>query len=141
MWFDPEPGRPNSLGAGKRCLTNYCPVIGEHGGRRFATGASGGRRILPAVLQLLSFLVDFGDDPETAMHRPRIDASEGALVIGDTALEPAVHAALGERFEYVQRHRLAMPMKFACPSLVLLDGGVVAGVTETGSTWADAVCA
>lgn len=141
MWFDPEPGRPNSLGAGKRCLTNYCPVIAEHGARRFAIGASGGRRILPAVLQLLSFLVDFGDDPGTAMHRPRIDASEGALVIGDTALDPAVHAALGGRFEYVRQHRLTMPMKFACPSLVLRDGGVVTGATETGSTWADAVCA
>src|SRR5262249_4805590 len=27
MWFDPVPGRPNSLGPGKRCLGNLCPVI------------------------------------------------------------------------------------------------------------------
>src|SRR5581483_3268367 len=60
MWFDPEPGKPNSLAAGKRCLTNYCPIVGESRDRRFALGASGGRRILPAVTQLLSFLVDFG---------------------------------------------------------------------------------
>src|SRR4029077_9444913 len=41
MWFDPEPGKPNSLGPGKRCLGNFCPVIGEGGdGRRFALGAS-----------------------------------------------------------------------------------------------------
>lgn len=139
MWFDPEPGRPNSLGAGKRCLTNYCPIVGEHGGRRFAIGASGGRRILPAVTQLLSFLVDFGDDPATAMHRPRIDASEGALVIGDTALDPTVHAALEERFEYVRQHRLTMPMKFACPSLVVHEGGISSGITEIGVMWADAV--
>jgi len=138
MWFDPERGRPNSLGAGKRCLTNYCPIIGEHGARRFAIGASGGRRILPAVTQLLSFLVDYGDDPNTAMHRPRIDASEGPLVIGDTALDPAVHEALGARFEYVRQHRLTMPMKFACPSIVQRDGDVSIGATEIGVAWADA---
>ncbi|MBL8535104.1 MAG: gamma-glutamyltransferase [Betaproteobacteria bacterium] len=139
MWFDPEPGRPNSLGAGKRCLTNYCPIIAEHGARRFAIGASGGRRILPAVAQLLSFMVDFGDDPETAMHRPRIDASEGPLVIGDSALEPAVHDALGAKFEYVRQHRITMPMKFACPSVVMHSAGASTGVTEIGVVWADAV--
>ena len=53
MWFDPEPGKPNSLGPGKRCLGNFCPVIGEGGdGRRFALGASGGRKIIGAVLQI-----------------------------------------------------------------------------------------
>jgi len=50
MWFDPEPGKPNSLGPGKRCLGNFCPVIGEAAdGRRFALGASGGRKIIGAV--------------------------------------------------------------------------------------------
>ena len=27
MWFDPTPGTPNSLAPGKRCLTNYAPVV------------------------------------------------------------------------------------------------------------------
>lgn len=139
MWFDPEPGRPNSLAAGKRCLTNYCPIVAEHGGRRFAIGASGGRRILPAVTQLLSYIVDFGDDLQTAMHRPRIDASEGPLVIGDTALDGAIHSGLSARFEYVQQHRMTMPMKFACPSAVMRDGAQTTGVTELGVVWADAV--
>lgn len=139
MWFDPEPGRPNSLAAGKRCLTNYCPIVAEQGDRRFALGASGGRRILPAVAQLLSFLVDFGDSLEAAFHRPRIDASEDVLVIGDTALEASVHAALDRRFEYVQQHRITMPMKFACPSGVLRQGASNQGATETGVPWADAV--
>src|SRR5258705_2414589 len=57
MWFDPTPGAPNSLAPGKRCLTNYTPVLAQASdGRRAAIGASGGRRILPAVDQLLAFL-------------------------------------------------------------------------------------
>src|SRR5258706_2372596 len=56
MWFDPELGKANSLGPGKRCLGNYCPLIGETAnGERFALGASGGRKIVGTVLQLASF--------------------------------------------------------------------------------------
>jgi gamma-glutamyltranspeptidase/glutathione hydrolase len=55
MWFDPRPGQPNSLAPGKRALTNMCPLVGARDGRaRFAVGASGGRRILAAVVQLAS---------------------------------------------------------------------------------------
>src|SRR3546814_338075 len=48
MWFDPEPGKANSLGPGKRCLMNVCPFIGEiakddGGVRRFADRKSGGQ--------------------------------------------------------------------------------------------------
>src|SRR5207237_7300496 len=73
MWFDPEPGKPNSLAPGKRCLANFCPIIGESGGRRFALGASGGRKIIGAVLQIASFLVDHGLTLEEAFHQQRID--------------------------------------------------------------------
>jgi gamma-glutamyltranspeptidase/glutathione hydrolase len=141
MWFDPQPGKPNSLAAGKRCLTNYCPVIGERGGVRFALGASGGRRIVPSVLQLASFLIDYGHGLNEAFHLPRIDASEGRLVIGDTRLGEAVHEALGARFEYVAVPRQTLPFKFACPSGVLRSGALNFGATEVASPWADAVAA
>src|SRR5882762_5910863 len=87
MWFDPTPGGPNSLAPGKRCLTNYTPVLAQTGdGRRLAVGASGGGRILPAVTQMLSFVMDYGMDLDAVIHQPRIDASEGAVVIGDVRL-------------------------------------------------------
>ena len=76
MWFDPEPGKPNSLGPDKRCLANYCPVVGQTAdGRHFAVGASGGRKILSAVLQLSLFMMDHGMSLEEAFHQPRIDLS------------------------------------------------------------------
>ena len=96
MWFDPTPGTPNSLAPGKRCLTNYTPVLAQASdGRRAAIGASGGRRILPAVSQLVSFVMDYGMDLDAVIHQPRIDASEGAIVIGDVRLPQAAREALG----------------------------------------------
>ncbi|MGE0288354.1 MAG: gamma-glutamyltransferase [Bradyrhizobium sp.] len=140
MWFDPTPGVPNSLAPGKRCLTNYTPVIAETAdGRRLAVGASGGRRILPAVAQLLSFTMDFGMDLDATIHQPRIDASEGAVVIGDVRLPAAVHDALRSRFDYEQARIQTFPMKFACPSAVMRQGATNFGATETAQPWGDAV--
>jgi gamma-glutamyltranspeptidase/glutathione hydrolase len=140
MWFDPMPGGPNSLGPGKRCLTNYTPVLAQAAdGRRLAVGASGGRRILPAVAQLLSFVMDYGMDLDTAMQQPRIDASEGAVVIGDIRLPAAVRKELGARFDYEEARIQTLPMKFACPSVVLRDGSTNSGATEPFQPWSEAV--
>jgi len=140
MWFDPTPGGPNSLEPGKRCLTNYTPVLAQAAdGRRLALGASGGRRILPAVTQVLSFVMDYGMDLDTAIHQPRIDASEGAVVIGDVRLPPQVREALRARFDYEEARVQTFPMKFACPSVVLRDGGTNSGATEASQPWGDAV--
>jgi gamma-glutamyltranspeptidase/glutathione hydrolase len=140
MWFDPTPGTTNSLAPGKRCLTNYTPVVAETGdGRRLAVGASGGRRILPAVLQLLSFAMDYGMDLDAAIHQPRIDASEGAVVIGDAGLPAEARKMLAARFDYEETQVQALPMKFACPSVVMRAGGVNSGAVEIFQPWADAV--
>ena len=95
MWFDPRPGRPNSIAPGKRPLSNMCPTVVELAdGRRAGLGASGGRRILPAVAQLLSFLADFGMSPDDAAHCPRINVDGPDLVEADARLaaERARHA-------------------------------------------------
>ena len=142
MWFDPEPGKANSLAGGKRCLCNYTPVIAQlASGSRMAVGASGGRRILPAVAQLLSFAIDYGMDLDTAFHAPRIDASEGNVLIGDARFDAATHAALGAAFDYEQARVQTMPMKFACPSSVMRNGATNSGATEIFQPWADAVAA
>jgi len=122
MWFDTTPGGANSLAPDKRCLTNYTPVVARAAdGRRMALGASGGRRILPAVTQILSFVMDYGMDLDAAIHQPRIDASEGAVVIGDVRLPAQVREALRARFDYEQARVQAQPMKFACPSVALRE--------------------
>ena len=101
MWFDPRPGGPNAIAPGRQPLSNMCPAIGVHGQRRFALGASGGRRILPAVLQVASFLMDFGLGLEEAFHQPRLDVSGPDLV--------TVDARLGSRRTSTGRTGLSVP--------------------------------
>ena len=142
MWFDPEPGRTNSLAGGRRCLANYTPAIAAIGpSRRIAVGASGGRRILPAVAQLLSFVVDYGMDLQAAFDTPRIDASEGEVLIGDDRLDPQIQASLAAEFDFVPTALQTLPMKFACPSAVMRDGATQQGATELFQPWGDAVAA
>ncbi len=139
LWFDPEPGNPNSLAPDKRCLTNICPVIGVDRGRMFGLGASGGRKIMSAVLQLTSFLTDFGMSLEEAFHQGRIDCSLADHVIVDESLPEDVAAAIQQDCPTVRTKRTVYPYAFGCPSGVLRDGDENQGITEVSSPWGDAV--
>ena len=119
MWFDPRPGRANSIRAGKRPLSNMCPTVVERDdGMRIGLGASGGRRIMPAVAQLISFLIDYGLDPESAIHMPRIDVSGGEELIADIRLGPEVHRHLAMHHPVTVAANAVYPALFACPNLV-----------------------
>jgi gamma-glutamyltranspeptidase / glutathione hydrolase len=140
MWFDPEPGKPNSLAPDKRCLANYCPVVGvAEDGRSFALGASGGRKILGAVLQLSSFLMAHGMSLEEAFHQPRIDVSGGGQVTADRLLPADIQQALAQEMPTTTARRTVFPYAFACPAGVLRDGSRNMGCTEVMSPWGDAV--
>jgi gamma-glutamyltranspeptidase/glutathione hydrolase len=141
MWFDPRPGRPNSIAPGKRALTNMCPLVAARDGRPwFAAGASGGRRILAAVLQLASFVIDFGMTAQAAAHHPRIDVS-GTDRLG---IDPRLDAAIIERLlaepgAALVEHTV-FPSRFACPNLVLAgEDGLNHGVADAMSPWSAAV--
>ena len=119
MWFDPRPGLPNSLAPGKRALTNMCPVIGTRDGRaRFGVGASGGRRILAAVVQMASFVVDFAMTAEEAAHQPRIDVSGDSGIAIDGRLPELVRERLatraGRQLSSTRRGRRCSPAPTSC---------------------------
>jgi gamma-glutamyltranspeptidase/glutathione hydrolase len=144
MWFDPRPGGANSLAPAKRPLTNMCPTIVSRGGNAwFALGASGGRRILPAVAQILSFVVDHGMSLEEAFHAPRIDVSGGAHVEYDPRLAFDVHRALAERYVLQASQHTVWPANYACPSAVMLDPstGARTGMADVMSPWSVALVA
>ena len=142
MWFDPRPDSPNSLAPNKRPLTNMCPVIVRRGDKPwFAIGASGGRRIFPAVFQIISFLIDHGMTLEDAFHQPRIDASGGAAVGVDPRLPAAIRSALAAKYLIDLTELLVYPTNFACPSSVLRNpaNGEFQGITDVLSPWSGAV--
>ena len=138
MWFDPRPGRPNSIRPGRRPLSNMCPtVLLRDDGSRFALGASGGRRIMPAVFQLVSFLADYGMSVDEAFRQPRIDVSGRDVVTLDRQLAPEIQAAVADVLATETGQHGVYPALFACPNLVgrLADGGDV-GAAFVTSPWA-----
>jgi gamma-glutamyltranspeptidase / glutathione hydrolase len=140
MWFDPRPGQPNSIAPGKRPLTNMFPIVLRDGDKPWiAAGASGGRRILSAVVQLTSFVADFGMTPEAAAHHPRIDVSDPHKVTADSRLAPDILRALQvDGATEVVEHGV-LPINFACPNLLILQDGVCAGISDATSPWSGAV--
>ena len=82
MWFDPEPGRPNSVGPGKRPLTNMAPALVTRSGQiRASVGSSGGRKIVNCNAQLIANIAAFGLSMGEALAAPRIDASQRPLAV------------------------------------------------------------
>jgi gamma-glutamyltranspeptidase / glutathione hydrolase len=142
LWFDPRPGRPNSIGPGKRPLANMCPVVVRRDGRPWiALGASGGRRIMPAVAQLLSFLVDYGMTLEEAFHQPRLDVSGEGRAVLDRRLPAAVERAVVALMPVIREPLSVHPVHYACPSGVLRDTATSLnhGIGEVASPWAGAI--
>lgn len=82
--FTSKPGEPNAYGLvqgvanaiepGKRMLSAMTPTVvaGPDGRVRLVTGARGGPRIITAVWQVLSNVVDHGMDVRDAVAAPRI---------------------------------------------------------------------
>src|SRR3954447_23010493 len=141
MWFDPRPGRPNSMGSGKRALTNMCPVVAARDGKpRFGVGASGGRRILASVVQMTSFVIDFAMTPEQAAHQPRIDVSGDTGIAIDRRLSGAIRDRLSTRSGAALVEHTVWPSQFACPNMVLRgEDGINYGVTDVMSPWSAAI--
>jgi gamma-glutamyltranspeptidase/glutathione hydrolase len=142
MWFDPRSESPNCIAPGKRPLTNMCPVIATREGKPwFAIGASGGRKIFPAVLQIVSFLADHEMTLEDAFHQPRLDASGGDSVTVDPLLPGVVRNALADQYAVETAELVVYPTNYACPSAVLHDAasGENFGVADIMSPWSGAV--
>jgi gamma-glutamyltranspeptidase/glutathione hydrolase len=83
MWrFDPRPGRPNSVGPGKRSTNNMCPsVVTRDGKPILAIGGAGGTRIPNSIYEVLLNYVGLDKSMEDAMNAPRLD-TDGTLKLG-----------------------------------------------------------
>lgn len=142
MWFDPRPGKPNSLGAGKRPLSNMCPTIfTTANGARYALGASGGRRIMPSIAQLISFVVDYDLTVEESLHQARIDVSGSPLVSVDSTLDNETINRLAREHDINVAPNGVYPALYACPNMLMAHpDGHHQGAAYVASPWAS-VCA
>ncbi|MGK7870149.1 gamma-glutamyltransferase [Falsiroseomonas sp. E2-1-a20] len=142
MWFDPQPGSANAIGPNKRPLTNMSPVIvADAAGRpEMALGASGGRRILAAVFQMLSLVSGFGLSPEDAAHFSRLDVSGPEGATADRRLPQATLDALAAAGPLEVVEHAVLPVNFACPNLILIGpDGTRTGITDVMSPWSAAL--
>lgn len=140
MWFDPRPGRPNSIAPGRRPLNNMCPVVvTKDGAPRFAIGASGGRRIMPAVMQISAFQMDYGMGFGEAFAQPRMDVSGLDGVTADPRLPQETLDALAAEFPTSVQPRMVYPKNYACPVAVGVDPatGDRLGTAEPSQPWGD----
>lgn len=140
-YFDPRPNQPLSIAPGKRVgASNMCPVICVRDGEsRFALGASGANRIVPAVAQIVSNLLDWDMDLQTALEMPRIDVAADGAVRADSRLDAGALRGIGGEVHLAERG--TFPKHFACPQAVMRKGKTFEGMADPANPSAGAVAA
>jgi gamma-glutamyltranspeptidase/glutathione hydrolase len=130
VWFDPEPGRPNSIEPGKRALVNMTPFLALRDGVPYLTvGAPGGRKIVSAVTQVLANLIDLGLGPQAAVEAPRLHTEGGAVQVDDRMGARAVADLRRRGHEVVPLTETYSSFYFARPQVIEVTArGLAAGV-------------
>jgi gamma-glutamyltranspeptidase/glutathione hydrolase len=129
MWFDPEPGRPNSIAGGKVPLSNMAPLVVSAMDRARATiGSSGGRKIAFHNAQVTMNVLDHGMSMQQAIDAPVIDISTPRLV-ASSHLPAATLEALGALgHDVAVRDPSRFTGDFASPAGVMVhDDGTLEG--------------
>lgn len=115
-WFNAASGSANSISPGGRALANMAPALLRNSEGTVALGASGGRRIIGAIAQLIIHLVDGQLSVSEALAAPRIDASGTAVLVPDT-IDTSHEAWNGISSKTIYPSNAPFPMDFARPSI------------------------
>ena len=78
---DINPDGFNAWPSNRRMTSMMAPTLVERDNCRIAMGSGGSNRIRSAILQVIVNLLDYRDDPATAVARPRLHAEAGHLSI------------------------------------------------------------
>ncbi|MBI1962042.1 MAG: gamma-glutamyltransferase, partial [Candidatus Rokubacteria bacterium] len=115
-WFDPEPGKPNSVAPGKRALVNMVPLLAFRKGEPCLTlGAPGGRRIISAIAQVLANLAAGRGSLQAAIEAPRVHDEGGELLVDDRVGEKALTGLRRLGHRVAPRTESYATMNFAKP--------------------------
>ena len=116
LWFDPEPGRANSVAAGKRPVVNMVPALGFRQGEPYLTvGAPGGRKIVSAIPQVIANIADQGDTLQAAIEAPRVHTEGGELWVDDRVGEGSLATLRKMGHEVVPKHQAYGTIYFSRP--------------------------
>ncbi len=116
IWFDPEPGRPNSIGPRKRALVNMVPLVAFKRGEPYLTlGAPGGRRIISAIPQVLATLVDSRVSLQAAIEAPRLHAEGDELLVDERVGDKALTGLRRLGHRVVSKQETYATLNFAKP--------------------------
>jgi gamma-glutamyltranspeptidase / glutathione hydrolase len=132
IWFDPEPGKANSVGSGKRGLVNMVPVLGfKRGAAAFALGAPGGRAIVSAIPQVISNLVDLKNGPQTAIEAPRVHTEGGEVLVSTRVGEKALLGLAKRGHKVVAKDESYSTLNFSRPVAIrVTSNGLEAGCEQ-----------
>ncbi len=141
IWFDPEPGRVNSIAPGKRPLVNMVPVLAFRKGEpAYTLGAPGGRKIVSVIPQVISNMADAGDAPQAAMEAPRLHDEGGELLVDDRVGVAALAALRKRRHPVTPKDCSVGNMFFARPIAIrITKKGLEAGLDPTSDASAAGV--
>jgi gamma-glutamyltranspeptidase/glutathione hydrolase len=135
IWFDPEPGKANSIASGKRALVNMVPALGFRRGRPHLTvGAPGGRAIVSAIPQVIATLVDGRGSLQAAVEAPRLHSEGGDVLVSTRVGEAALRALTTRGHRVVPKEETYSTLNFARPiGIRVTPGGLEAGVEQYGA--------
>lgn len=141
--FDPRPGRPNSVAADKRPMSNMSPTMVFRGKAPvLMLGSPSGPRIIAAVAQVLLNVLERDLDVEAAVELPRVYGSSCAR---DVRWEPGLPAAVRKKLRTLGHEFGPAPLEVGAVNLLAIDGDSFTGVGDprrdglaVGLTWPDA---
>jgi gamma-glutamyltranspeptidase/glutathione hydrolase len=124
--FTLVPGPPNEAAGGKRPMHTIIPAMLRREGRLLMPfGVMGGAYQPAGHVRLISNLLDYGMDPQTAIDAPRSFAIEGDLQL-ETGYPDAVAAQLAAIGHRVTRR--TTPLGGA--QAILIDDGLLVGASD-----------
>ncbi|WP_048645676.1 gamma-glutamyltransferase [Nitratireductor soli] len=122
MWFDPVPGRVNSLHPGRRIMTAGAPTILLKNGRPFLTiGAPGGRRVISALIHSIVNIIDHGMRPQEALNTPRLHSESRRTEIDRRVGEEHIEKLRQMGHEIVALEESFSSSYFGRPNGILVD--------------------
>jgi gamma-glutamyltranspeptidase/glutathione hydrolase len=132
IWFDPEPGKANSVAPGKRALVNMVPVLGFRRGRpAFTAGAPGGRGIVSAIPQVVANLVDGRRSAQAAVEAPRVHTEGDDVLVSDRVGEAALATLARRGHAVVPKEESYSALNFARPVAIRVTAkGLEAGLEQ-----------